>query len=87
MEVDAALLDGVVGQDDARGACNAGREHAEHDERARAALGLRAGAEVRDGLGGAAIIGGKEVDGSHAPGIGTAKWGLEPGGVPTLGAT
>ena len=84
-EVDAALLDGVVGQDDARGACDAGGEHAEHDERARAALGLRAGAELRGGLGGATVIGGKEVDGFHAPGIGTAKLRLEPGGASTLG--
>ena len=70
-EVGLALLDGVVGQDVARDACNAGGEHAEDDESARAARGLRAGAELRGGLGGAARVGGKEVDGSHAPGIGT----------------
>ena len=71
VEVGVALLDGVVGQDDARGACHAGGEHAEDDERARAALGLRAGAELGGRLGGAALVGGKEVDGSHAPDIGT----------------
>ena len=86
-EVGLALLDGVVDQDVARDACNAGGEHAEDDESARAARGLRAGAELRGGLGGAARVGGKEVDGSHAPGIGTPLERLEPGGAPTLRAT
>ena len=64
-EVGLALLDGVVGQDIARRARDARGEHAEDDERTRAALGLRAGAELGGGLGGAARVGGKEVDGSH----------------------
>ena len=46
VEVGVALLDGVVGQDDARDAGHTGGEHAEDDECASAALGLRAGAEL-----------------------------------------
>ena len=64
-EVGRALLDGVLGQDIACRAGDARGEDAEDDERTRAALGLRAGAEIGGDLRGAARVGGKEVDGSH----------------------